>query len=187
MNLKQMLALWVLLVPMLLLAACAPAPAPSSGDGIVRAVLFYTPGCSSCEKALREIIPPLESEFGSKLILTRVPLNDLDEVGRLYESSDFFKLKKDDVMVPFIVIGRDVLAGEAPVQRDLRAKIQAGLAAGGLNAPALPARLAELAARPSPTPRATIAPLINPPGPGAARSTGVAPCVINTPCPTPAP
>jgi len=165
--------------------ACAPAPAPASGDGIVRAVLFYTPGCSSCEKALRDIIPPLETEFGARLQITRVPLNDLDEVGRLYESADFFKMNKGDVIVPFVVIGRDVLAGETAVQRDLRAKIQAGLTAGGLNAPALPARLGELAARPTPTPRATIAPLIDAPGVGAAKPTAPGPCVINTPCPTP--
>ena len=48
-----------------------------------------------------------------------MPLNDLDEVGRLYEAADFFKLKKDDVMVPFVVVGGSVLAGEAAVQRDL--------------------------------------------------------------------
>jgi hypothetical protein len=184
MNVKWM----IIILAALLLAGCAPAPQASSGDGIMRAVLFYTPGCSSCEKALRDILPPLESEFGARLQITRVPLNDLDEVGRLYESADYFKMKKDDVIVPFVVIGRDVLAGEAAVQRDLRAKIQAGLAAGGLSAPALPARLGELAARPTPTPRATLPPLIEIPGPGPANNPGgAAPCVINTPCPTTGP
>jgi hypothetical protein len=183
MNSNRLLIFFCLLV-LTLLPACAPAAPASSGDGVVRAVLFYTPGCSSCEKALRDIIPPLEAKYGTKLVVTRVPLNDLDEVGRLYEAADFFRLKKDDVMVPFVVVGGSVLAGEAAVQRDLDGKIQAGIAAGGWSAPALPTRLAELATRPTPTPRATIAPLIEAPGVGA-KPTDSGACVLNTPCPTP--
>jgi hypothetical protein len=165
---------------MVLLVACAPAKPVSSSDGVVRAVLFWTPGCASCEKALRDIIPPLEAKYGARFQLTRVPLNDLDEIGRLYEAADFFKLKKDDILVPLVVIGTDVLSGEAALARDLDAKIQTGIAAGGWPQPALPPRLLELAARATLTPRATIPALFNPAGP----ATDPGACVINTPCPT---
>ena len=174
------------LLPVLLLAACAPAPTPAvtSGDGIVRAVLFYTPGCSSCEKALRDTIPPLEARYGSRFQLLKVPLNDLSEVDRLYASADFFKIKKEDVMVPFVVIGNDLLIGETALEENLDAKIKAGIVAGGYVQPALPSLLAELAARPTSTPRPTIAPLISLPGVEAQPTA----CVVNTPCaPTVAP
>jgi hypothetical protein len=165
---------------LVLLVACAPAQPVISGDGVVRAVLFWTPGCVSCEKALRDTLPPLEAKYGGRFQLTRVPLNDLDEIGRLYEAADFFKLKKDDILVPLVVIGTDVLSGEAALARDLDGKIQVGIAAGGWAQPALPPRLLELAARATPTPRATLPALFNPAGP----SSDPGACVINTPCPT---
>ena len=170
---------------LLLLAACAPVqPAGSSQDGIVRMVLFWTPGCSSCEKALTEIIPPLETKYGAKLQVLKVPLNNLDEVNRLYGSADFFKIKKEAVLTPFVLIGNDVLSGEPALLSSLDQKIQAGIAAGGLDQPALSPQLAELAARATPTPRSTIAPLINGPGLGATKPAAPGACIINTPCPT---
>ena len=169
------------------LAACAQAPAPApaatSGDGIVRAILFWTPGCSSCETVLRDTLPPLEARYGSRFQLLRVPLNNLDEVNRLYAAADFFKLKKEDVQVPFVVIGSGVLTGEMAVERELNARIQAGFAAGGYAQAALPPPQAELAARPTPTPRPTLAPLLNEPGAFPAQPTSAGACVVNTPCP----
>jgi thiol-disulfide isomerase/thioredoxin len=168
------------------LSACAPLqPAAASGDGIVRVVLFWTPGCSSCEKALTEIIPPLESKYGAKLQVLKVPLNNLDEVNRLYAAADFFKIKKDDILTPFVLVGTEILSGEPALSSGLDQKIQAGIAAGGLAHPALPPALAELAARSTPTPKANAAPGIE--GPGVSAPTKPAApgaCVINTPCPT---
>ena len=66
MNPNRILIFFCLLV-LTLLPACAPAAPASSGDGVVRALLFYTPGCSSCEKALRDIIPPLEGQIRRKI------------------------------------------------------------------------------------------------------------------------
>ena len=168
------------------LAACAPVqPAASNGDGIVRVLLFWTPGCTSCEKALTEIIPPLETRYGAKLQVLKVPLNNLEEVNRLYAAADFFKIKKDDVLTPFVLVGNEVLSGEPAVAGSLDAKIQAGMAAGGLAQPALPAPLAELAARATPTPRAPTAPLIESPGVGGTQKPPTpGACVISTPCPT---
>lgn len=168
------------------LAACAPLQtAASSGDGIVRVILFWTPGCSSCEKALTEILPPLEAKYGAALQVLKVPLNNLDEVNRLYAAADFFKIKKDDILTPFVLIGKDVLAGEPAMSSGLDQKIQAGLAAGGLAQPALPPALAELAARPSPTPRVTPGSILDGPGVTApTRPAAPGACVINTPCPT---
>jgi len=162
----------------LILPGCSAAPAVSSGDGIVRAVLFWTPGCSSCENVLRNVLPPLEARYGSRLQMLKVPLNDLSEVNRLYASAGYFKISKGDILVPFVVIGNDVLSGETAVDDHLDEKIKAGIAAGGLVLPALPPQLAELAARPTPTLRATLPPFIQAPGTG---SQGTA-CALDAPC-----
>ena len=173
-----------LLILAWLLAACAPAAPAGNGSGLVKAILFWTPGCSSCEKALTEILPPLEAKYGARLQMLKVPLNNLNEVDRLYASADFFKIKKEDVLTPFVVIGKDVLSGEPALTQNLDQKIQAGLTAGGLDQPALPPALAELAARPTPTPKPTIPALINSPGTGPTKPADPGACVINTPCPT---
>ena len=162
----------------LFLPACAAAPAATSGDGIVRAVLFWTPGCSSCEKVLRDVLPPLETRYGSRLQMLKVPLNDLNEVDRLYASAGFFKIKPGEVLVPLVLIGSDVLSGETAVENNLDEKIKAGIAAGGLIQPALPPQLVELAARPTPTPRPTLPPFIEIPGAGV---QGTA-CALDNPC-----
>jgi thiol-disulfide isomerase/thioredoxin len=175
----------LILISMILLsvlAGCAPAAPVSSGDGIVRAVLFWTPGCLACETALTQILPPLEKKYGARLVITKVPLNNVAEVDQLYAAADFFKMKKDDVLPPFLVIGADALSGEAALRESLDAKIAAGFKAGGLAAPALPATLSQLAARATPTPRATLPPITSGPGQGTIKPTDPSECVINTPC-----
>ena len=144
----------------------------------MRAVLFWTPGCSSCEKVLRDVLPPLETRYGSRLQMLKVPLNDLNEVNRLYASAEFFKINKGEILVPFVLIGSDVLSGETAVENQLDEKIKAGIVAGGLVQPALPPQLAELAARPTPTLRATLPPFIEVPGAGV---QGTA-CALDNPC-----
>ncbi len=185
-HLSGKLILVFTLVFGLILSACSAAPAVTSGDGIVRAVLFWTPGCSSCEKVLRDVIPPLETRYGGRLQLLKVPLNDLSEVDRLYASAGFFKINKGDILVPFVVIGNDVLSGETAVENQLDEKIKAGIVDGGLLQPALPPQLAELAARPTPTARATLPPFIQVPGAGVQTTA----CALDNPCvmtATPAP
>jgi hypothetical protein len=162
----------------LLLSACGAAPAVTSGDGIVRAVLFWTPGCSSCEKVLRDVLPPLETRYGGRLQMLMVPLNNLSDVDRLYASASFFKINKGDILVPFVVIGSDTLSGETAVENQLDEKIKAGIVGGGLLPPALPPQLAELAARPTPTARATLPPFIEILGAGV---QGTA-CALDNPC-----
>jgi hypothetical protein len=156
-----------ILLALIFLAACSPAATASSGDGIVRAVLFYTPGCSSCENTLKNTLPPLQSRYGAQLQVQLVPLNNLDEVNRLYDTAAFFKLSKEQIQVPFVVIGSTTIIGEEAVAKELEGKIKAGIAAGGYAQPALPAPLAELAARPTSTPRPTLPALLQPPGVGA--------------------
>jgi hypothetical protein len=175
------------LIVVAILSACAPLqPAASTPNGVVRVVLFWTPGCTSCEKVLTETIPPLEARYGAKLQVLKVPLNNLDEVNRLYAAADFLKIKKDDILTPFALVGTEVLSGEPAISAGLDQKIQAGLAAGGLVQPALPQPLAELAARPTPTPKVTPGAVIEGPGVTAPTKKPADPgaCVISTPCPT---
>jgi hypothetical protein len=172
------LGLILILALGLLLSACSAPPSVISGDGIVHAVLFWTPGCSSCEKVLKDVLPPLEARYGGRLQMLEVPLNDLSEVDRLYASAGFFKINKGDILVPFVVIGSDVLSGETAVESHLDEKIKAGIVAGGLVQPALPPQLAELAARPTSTPRATLPPFIEVPGAGVQSDA----CSLNNPC-----
>lgn len=160
-----------------LCTACAPQPM-TSGDGIVRLTLFWTPGCASCEMVLRDTLPLLQARYGPRMQVLMVPLNDLSEVDRLIASASDLKLQKDDIRVPLVMIGSQVLSGEEAVNNRLEKLIQDGLAAGGLPQPALPASLAELARRATPTPRATLPPYLQPPSAGVESNA----CSLTTPC-----
>ena len=124
-----------------------PTPAP-----VVNAVLFYTPGCSYCQAVIGSVLPPLQARYGERLSIVAVPLNGIEDVDTLFAAADFFGLKKEDVAVPFLVVGSQVLVGQQAIQAQFPGLIEQGLAQGGIPAPRLPAALATLAARPSPTP-----------------------------------
>jgi thiol-disulfide isomerase/thioredoxin len=175
----------------LLLAQNTPQPA-------VQAVFFWEPGCPACETVLAKDLPPLEAQYASQLRVLKVPLNTVADLDALYSSAGFYGLAKDQVVVPFLVVGDKVLAGKDAIEQLFPGIVAAGLASGGIPAPQLPPALAALAQRP--TLRPTFVTLggaasgpgeqLTPTAPGSsagcleANSTG---CAVNPPQLTPSP
>jgi uncharacterized membrane protein len=154
------LARFALLV---LLAAAVwrgPAHVQTAGPSIVHAVLFTNPACTFCRQIVDDDLPPAIRDFGAQLELLRVDVNSA-EGKALYEAA----LQAFDIPrgVPLILIGETSLGGVNIVPK-FPGLVQAALASGGLDWPAIPGLPENLAAfQPTPTtPPATPQPLSTP-------------------------
>jgi uncharacterized membrane protein/thiol-disulfide isomerase/thioredoxin len=118
--------------------ARAAAPAQAS-NGVVRAVLFWMDGCPHCHKVLDEILPPLQALYGDKLDILLIEVKSMEELDRLYLLAESIGIPKEQVGVPFMLIGEEVLIGSGQIPAELPRLISVYLAAGGVDYPDLPA------------------------------------------------
>jgi len=122
----------------------ATLPSPATAPAAVHAVMSWMAGCGHCQEVMINVLPPLQSNYGEQLQVLLVQLDDQASVDRLYQAADELGLAKEDVGVPFLVVGRKALIGSAEIPDQLPGLIDAGLAAGGIAFPEL-ASLADLA------------------------------------------
>jgi len=121
----------------------------SAGEPVVRAVLFWMEGCPHCHFVLDEVLPPLQAEYGGNLEILLVELTDEASVNLLYQTAQSYGLAKEDVGVPFMIIGDRVLVGSQQIPAELPGLIVEHLAAGGVEYPELPGLGAFLPSPPS--------------------------------------
>jgi uncharacterized membrane protein len=114
------------------------APTDDSSIPIVRAILFWMEGCSHCHEVLDNVLPPLQTRYGSQLEIRLVEVATLEEVDRFYEIAAGFGIPRERVGVPLLVIGEDALAGGVQIPAELPALIEAHLSQGGTDWPAIP-------------------------------------------------
>lgn len=125
----------MLTVAAALLAVARPL---SADDPVVRAVLFFSPYCPHCHEVMREDLPPLLERYGERLRVLTLDVTH-PEGRRLYlAAARHFRLSDDQLVVPLLVIGRTVLEGGEEIPARLPALVSAGLAAGGIDWPAVP-------------------------------------------------
>ena len=96
-------------------------------------------GCSNCDTVLKEVLPPLEAKYGEQLAITRVQLVTTEDVDQLYQAGAGLGIPKDQVGVPFLVIGERVLIGSQQIPAELPGLIEAELVKGGVGLPKAPA------------------------------------------------
>jgi uncharacterized membrane protein len=103
----------------------------------VRAVLFFSPSCGHCEKVIQDDLPPLQQQYQDRLIIAKV---DVSTPGgrQLYQAAiKQLNIPDDRLGVPTMVIGDEVLVGSVEIPTRFPALIESGLAAGGIQWPAL--------------------------------------------------
>lgn len=153
---------FLLLLLILSFLPAAPAFAQTAEPPVVRAVLFTSPICTICRQIVEHDLPPAIRGFGSQLEILYVDVNT-DEGGRLYRAA--FETVEVPRGVPYIFIGEDTLGG-VNIATQLPALVEAYLAGGGLDWPAIPGLEAYLADNPA-TADPTQAASATPPGPGS--------------------
>ena len=140
----------------LLLALLIPSVAFAQAP-VVRAVLFYSPTCPHCEVVITETLPPLFETYGDQLQIVGIDVTTPDGQMLYLAALEALGVPEDQRGVPKLVLGRTVLTGSRDIPEQLPGLIEAGLAAGGVDWPAIPGLAQAMAGAfdettPAPTP-----------------------------------
>lgn len=141
------------LLPLLLLILGLPA-ARAEGP-VVRAVLFWAETCPHCHVILNETLPPLQEKYGDRLEVLTVEVSDPVGYELWRAAMDAWPVPNEQRGVPMLFIGSQVLVGSYDIPNRLPGLVEQGLAAGGVDYPAIPGLEARVqpGATPSPSPR----------------------------------
>lgn len=129
-----------------LLVASPLAGAPPR-QGVVHAVLFFSPTCPHCHKVITEDLPPLQAKYGGALVVAGVDVTTPHGQGLYQAVVDHFGLTEARQGVPTLVVGSEVLVGDVEIPTRFPVLIRQGLAAGGIDWPPVPAVRQALAAQ----------------------------------------
>lgn len=122
-----------------------PAPtfvARAPNPPIVRAVMFWMRGCPNCEEIIARVLPPLQQKYGAQLEVQLIEVATTQDVDRLYQVAANFGVPKEQTGVPLLIIGTQALTAHQ-IPSELPRLIEKYLAAGGVDAPNLDARVKE--------------------------------------------
>jgi uncharacterized membrane protein len=118
--------------------ASSQATGTTQQMAVVRAVMFWMDGCPHCHYVIDEVIPPLQEKYGNQMQIHLIELATAEDLDRLYQTASSLGFSKDEVGVPFLIIGDRVLIGSSQIPAELPGLIEQHLATGGLDFPDLP-------------------------------------------------
>ncbi len=145
---------------LLLVNLILPLTMFAQDEPVVRAVLFYSPTCPHCHKVIQEDLPPLADKYGKQLQILMIDVTT-DGGRELYLSAaDSVPIPEDKRGVPALVVGDKLLVGDKQIPEELPGIIEQGLAAGGIDWPAIPGleRIVEQTEEKAQTPEAHASP-----------------------------
>ncbi|MGQ9491904.1 MAG: glutaredoxin family protein [Anaerolineae bacterium] len=121
-------------------AVTRPTHSPSPTMSVVRVVLYWAEGCGHCHEVLDRILPQLQARYGPQLEVRLIEVVSLEDISAFFDLAEAYGHARGRASVPFLLIGGRALMGVEQIERELPGLIQAGLAAGGTDWPAPPAR-----------------------------------------------
>jgi uncharacterized membrane protein len=122
---------------MLWLGVPGPTAASQAPEPVVRALFFFSPGCPHCHDVMRDHLPPLMHRHGAALQIVAVNV-DTREGQAMYQAvASHFRLPRQRLGVPALVVGDRILVGGWEIPSQLPGIVDAGLAAGGIDWPAI--------------------------------------------------
>ncbi|MCK5641995.1 MAG: vitamin K epoxide reductase family protein [Gammaproteobacteria bacterium] len=107
-------------------------------EPIIRGVFIYSPSCPHCLDVINEVLPILDQEYGSQLVI--FGFNTYTDIGNQVFNTviDTYGIPPERQAVPTLIIGDQVLVGGFEIPEYLPAIIEGGLANGGIDWPAIP-------------------------------------------------
>jgi uncharacterized membrane protein len=118
---------------------------------VVHAILFWMNGCPHCHEVLDNVLPPLQERYGAQLEILLVEVVGKDDVNRLYDIAATYGIPRDQVGVPFLILGDQVLVGSQQIPEELPGLIERYLAQGGIDRPSI-SNLNDFLVQTTPTP-----------------------------------
>ncbi|MBK5107627.1 MAG: hypothetical protein JJE12_05830 [Anaerolineales bacterium] len=110
----------------------------SQDQPVVRVVMFWLSTCGHCEYVINNVLPPLQEQYGDQLEILMVELVTEEDMDRLYETAAIVGIPANNVGVPFMLVGEQVLKGADEIPAQLPGLIETHLANGGLDYPHFP-------------------------------------------------
>jgi uncharacterized membrane protein len=95
-------------------------------------------GCPHCHEVLDNVLPPLQEKYGAQLEVLLVEVVGMDDVNRLYDIAATYGFSRDQVGVPFLIIGDQALIGSQQIPAELPGLIEYHLTQGGVERPSIP-------------------------------------------------
>ncbi|MBN1318332.1 MAG: hypothetical protein JXA42_22830 [Anaerolineales bacterium] len=107
-------------------------------EPVVRAVLFHSPSCSHCKTVIEEVLPPLQEEFGDKLVILMVDTSTDAGFGLYATMQKVYKPGEGRKGVPSLIVGDVLLVGSREIPAEFPGIIEGGLEGAGIDWPDLP-------------------------------------------------
>jgi cytochrome c biogenesis protein CcdA/thiol-disulfide isomerase/thioredoxin len=107
----------------------ALATVQTAEAGVANAVFFYTTGCPHCKVVEEEVLPLMQSQYGSQLDVQAVDASEPQGYELLLELEHRHGVRVSDV--PVVFIDDTVLEGEEMIREGLTAHIEVCLKRGG--------------------------------------------------------
>jgi uncharacterized membrane protein/thiol-disulfide isomerase/thioredoxin len=104
---------------------------------VVHAVLFYSPNCPHCHTVIAEVLPPLFEQYAKQLQIVGVDTYTSEGSDLYHAAIEYFQIPEERRGVPTLIIGDVVLVGSGEIPEQLPDLIEQGLAAGGVDWPAI--------------------------------------------------
>jgi uncharacterized membrane protein len=131
-QLRQLIALVAVLLSMLGVGAIRAA------EPVAHGVLFFSPTCPHCHVVMDDVLPPLQARYGDQLVIEVIDASQ-PQGGALYQAAvAALGVPQERLGVPALVFGETILVGSEEIPARLPAMIEATLASGGNNWPAIP-------------------------------------------------
>jgi len=115
--------------------AAPPTSTPMARSPVVRAVLFWEEGCPYCSGVIEHVLPPLQQEYGTQLEIVLLQVVTQEDVDSLHAVASRYGILEEDVVVPFMVLGDQVLMGATEIRDQLPGLIAQRLGLEGADAP----------------------------------------------------
>lgn len=117
------------------------SPTPAPPRAVVRATMFWMEGCPHCEQVMAQVLPSLQEQYGDQLDIRLMEVATDADVAQLYQVGAGLGLAKEQVAVPFLIVGEHALVGSDQIATKLPGLVEQYLAAGGVDFPdpAIPA------------------------------------------------
>jgi uncharacterized membrane protein/glutaredoxin len=124
------------------LAHSTPTPLPTAviTGAVVRAILFTTLDCRNCQVEVHTALMPVLEKYGRQFEYRVVDVVNLDDVEYIYQVAETYGIPRQDVDLPLIIMGEQVLIGEQ-MAIELPGLVASHLATGGADWPSLPPQL----------------------------------------------
>jgi len=106
-------------------------------EPVVHAVLFYSPSCGHCAQVIEQVLPELDRQYGSQLVIYGV--NTHSETGSTLFANyiEEFNVPDERQAVPTLVVGDQVLLGSGEIPELFPGIIEEGLKNGGIDWPVI--------------------------------------------------